>query len=144
MIARGQLNGEFVIAISDRVRHDNQAAIGLRCKGRDRTLDFCCIVYAEWEYVHCKRRRSGFRHTHEIEVGRYFGIVEESYAAEVRGDLLEQFQPLATHRRFETGESGDVAAGPGHAHNQLFADRIGYRYEYDRYRVGFAPKGHCN
>ena len=59
----------------------------------------------------------------------------------LRRDLLQQLEPFSAHRRFDIGEAGGVAAGPGEACGELLADGIGHGDENDRDRAGLGKQG---
>ena len=56
-------------------------------------------------------------------------------------ELFQQLEPFSAHRRFDIGEAGGVAAGPGEACGELLAERIGRRDENDRDRAGLGKQG---
>src|SRR5262249_62285193 len=52
---------------------------------------------------------------------------------DVRRSLLEYLKPLATHRRFVAGETGDIAARTSKTCNKAATDRIADTDKHDRY-----------
>src|SRR5262245_19697419 len=73
----------------------------------------------------------------------HLGLQQEGNEREFRGNVLEQLHPLAGHRGFEIGESGDVTAGTREARDKALADGVGYRHEYD-WNVAGLPQYGCH
>src|SRR5262245_53463134 len=55
---------------------------------------------------------------------------------DVRRSLLEYLKPLATHRRFVAGKTGDVAARTSKTCNKAAANRVADTDKHDRYISG--------
>ncbi len=116
------------------IQHDDQAAAWRASEVGNRTLDF--IIAADGERKHLGlqgRRRRGNRLQEETATaGRGLRIEDDTDACGSGRDLLEQFDPLAAHRRFEIGKAGDVAAGPCQVGDESVAHGIGDRDKHYR------------
>src|SRR5262245_7167537 len=62
---------------------------------------------------------------------------DECSSGYLRRNLLEQFQPFASHGGLETSESGDVPARSRVIRKKAVSDRIGHVHEHNRKRASF-------
>ena len=95
--------------------HDEQTTVRLGCECINRAHHFQGIAYRGFERLHAEQGRGRFDGAELTEIDR-LRVEHERHSRDVRSDLLEQLQPLATERIDRTGESGRITFG---SHNVL-------------------------
>src|SRR5262245_34594561 len=112
------------------------------CECFDGTLDLGRTTNRGSGELHGERWRGCFDRL-PVLAGMGVRIEDGCSACKSRYQLLEQLQPLATHRGLEIGEPGYVAAGMREACSEACANWVSDLQEHDRNAAGFLPQRRC-
>src|SRR5262249_17713915 len=106
------------------------------CQRFDALFYFCGVVTPPRHGLDSQSCCGFLGRTHHGLKHGNFRHRDHQNAADIGCSLLEHLQPLATHRRIVTSETGDIAVGMSKTGNKATADRIADTDEHDRYASG--------
>src|SRR6516164_6801085 len=120
------------MGIREGIRHHDQATIRPASLCGNDAFELGRVANRCSDRLHGEGRSGGFEGSQPIfEICRRCWVEQEGYPVDARRNLLEQLQPLASHRRLHSDETGDVSSRPRKARDEAAADRIGNEREND-------------
>src|SRR6516165_5731922 len=124
-IARRKRCDFYAMGIREAIRHHDKAAIRLAGLSGNDGFKLISIANRCGNRFHCKEGAGCFEGVQPIiGICRRYRVEQHRDPGDAWCNLLEQFQPLAGHRRLRKDETGDVAPRPGEARDEAAADRV--------------------
>jgi len=121
------------------IGNNDQATAGILRLRHQHAFQLIDVAYRTRDWLHSQKvSRDLQRLCITFPIGRQFRVEDNGDAPDVGCHiLLQQFQPLSTHRGFHIAETGGVASRAGQADYEAAADRISDVCENDRNRACF-------
>ena len=121
------------MGVQEGIRHRNQATVRRARLCGNNGFELGHVTNRCCDRGHSEGRSSGFEGVQIIfEICRRCRVEQHSDPVDAWRNFLEQFHPLAGHRRRHRDETGDIAARVRNAGHETAANRICNLNEHDR------------
>src|SRR6516165_8357551 len=118
--------------VREGIRRNDKAAIQFPGLCSNDGFELGRVANGGRDRLHSERQSGGFEWVQEIfGIWRRYRVEQERDPGNAQRNLLEQLQPLAGHRRLNTGEAGYVTTWQRKARDEAAPDRIGNGREND-------------